>query len=119
MFSVEFGPIVTVPPVVSSEIVKAIALVISTVTLTPAAIKTSLVAAGKVPLSQMLVSDQFPLLVAVTNVAWPTEAKNRVDRIVKAAKICFVFIGQFWWDCLVKIIYLCLESSSKVFNCGV
>src|ERR1035437_264597 len=121
MFSVEFGAIVTAPatPIVSSPIVKAIALVISTVTLTPAAMKTSSEFVGKIAVFQMLVSDQFPLLVAVTNAAWPTEAKSRVDRIVKAAKICFIFMVSFGGVGLVEIIYLCLESSSKAFNCDV
>ena len=109
---------VTVPPVVSSEIDRAEAFVF-TVTFTPAAIKTTSLAPGTVPLSHMLVAPQLPLLVAVIPAARLIEAKSKPDRIVKTVKICFVFMVSFGGVGLVEIIYLCLESSSKVFNCGV
>src|SRR5450759_902851 len=81
MVSVEFVAMVTVPPVVSSEIDWAEAFV-STVTFTPGAIKTTSFFPGTVPLSHMLVSDQLPLLVAVIAATCPIEAKSQMDGMV-------------------------------------
>jgi len=83
---------VTVPPVVSSEIDWAEAFV-STVTFTPGAIKTMSFFPGTVPLSHTFVSDQLPVWVAVIAAACPIEAKSRMDGIVNSAKIWDLFMG--------------------------
>ena len=94
MVSVEFGPMVTLPPVVSSEIDWAEAFVF-TVTFTPGAIKTTSLFPGTVPLSHMLVAPQLPLLVAVILAAWLIEARSKMNRTVNNAKICFGFMVSF------------------------
>src|SRR5439155_8476573 len=104
MVSVEFAAMVTVPPVVSSEMDWAEAFVF-TVTFTPTLIKTTSFFPGTVPLSHMLGAPQSPLLVAVIPAARLIEGKSKADRIVKTVKICLVFMVGFGGVALVEIIY--------------
>lgn|ERR1017187_2534540 len=101
MVSVEFAAMVTVPPVVSSEIDWAEAFV-STVTFTPGPIKTTSLFSGTVPVSHMLASPQLPLLVAVIAAPRPTEGNSKMDGMVNSAQIWDLFM-LFVLGCQVKL----------------
>jgi hypothetical protein len=67
---------------------------------------------GTIPLvtvvlsTHVLGSDQLPLWTALKSSAWLIRAKSETDKMVKTARICFVFIGWVGWVCLVEIIEL-------------